>query len=239
MAHRDRQIASVAARQHGVALLAQLVAAGVTRRAVARRVEVGSPPPSSSRRVCGGAHSPEQGGKVDGSCACVWGRRDTQPPQRRGAVGPVARIEAAPSTSRCPGAGGRRRRRGICLHRSLLLTPAVTSHSQGHPSHHPRPHAGRPALRVATPRRAPAGDPPGRSPGIRDRRGSRADRTRSELERLFLRLCRRHRIPPPEVNARIGPFLVDFLWRDRRADRRDRWLSLPPRSLGFRSRPRP
>jgi very-short-patch-repair endonuclease len=42
------------------------------------------------------------------------------------------------------------------------------------------------------------------------------DRTRSDLERDFLRLCRRHRLPAPEVNARIGRFLVDFLWRDRR-----------------------
>jgi very-short-patch-repair endonuclease len=42
------------------------------------------------------------------------------------------------------------------------------------------------------------------------------DRTRSDLEREFLRLCRRHRLPRPEVNVRIGPYLVDFLWRDRR-----------------------
>jgi very-short-patch-repair endonuclease len=38
------------------------------------------------------------------------------------------------------------------------------------------------------------------------------DHTRSELERRFLALCRRHRIRTPEVNARIGPFTVDFLW---------------------------
>ncbi len=42
------------------------------------------------------------------------------------------------------------------------------------------------------------------------------DRTRSELEWLFLRLCRRFQLPTPEVNMPIGPFLVDFLWRDRR-----------------------
>ncbi len=45
--------------------------------------------------------------------------------------------------------------------------------------------------------------------------GDGSEGTRSELERLFLRLCRRHRIPQPEVNARVGPYLVDFLWRDR------------------------
>jgi very-short-patch-repair endonuclease len=42
------------------------------------------------------------------------------------------------------------------------------------------------------------------------------DRTRSELEQRFLRLCRRHGLQAPEVNVRIDSFLVDFLWRDRR-----------------------
>jgi very-short-patch-repair endonuclease len=42
------------------------------------------------------------------------------------------------------------------------------------------------------------------------------DLSRSELERRFLRLCRRHRLPTPEVNVRVGPFIVDFLWRDQR-----------------------
>jgi very-short-patch-repair endonuclease len=41
------------------------------------------------------------------------------------------------------------------------------------------------------------------------------DRTRSDLERDFLRLCRRHCLPIPEVNVRVGPHLVDFLWRER------------------------
>lgn len=40
--------------------------------------------------------------------------------------------------------------------------------------------------------------------------------TRSELERRFLALCRRHRLPAPEVNARVGPYEVDFLWREQR-----------------------
>jgi very-short-patch-repair endonuclease len=41
------------------------------------------------------------------------------------------------------------------------------------------------------------------------------DRTRSDLEWDFLMVCRNHRLPIPEVNVRIGPHLVDFLWRDR------------------------
>jgi very-short-patch-repair endonuclease len=42
------------------------------------------------------------------------------------------------------------------------------------------------------------------------------DRTRSDLEREFLRLCRKYGLPAPEVNVRIGPYLVDFFWRERR-----------------------
>ncbi|HEX2467802.1 MAG TPA: DUF559 domain-containing protein [Solirubrobacterales bacterium] len=43
-----------------------------------------------------------------------------------------------------------------------------------------------------------------------------SDHTRSELERGFLNLCRRHRLPSPEVNASLGGYVVDFLWREPR-----------------------
>jgi very-short-patch-repair endonuclease len=41
----------------------------------------------------------------------------------------------------------------------------------------------------------------------------KGDRTRSDLERDFLTLCRRHGIPAPEVNVKVGRWTVDFLWR--------------------------
>lgn len=37
--------------------------------------------------------------------------------------------------------------------------------------------------------------------------------TRSELERRFLDFCRDHGLPTPTINARIGSFEVDALWR--------------------------
>jgi very-short-patch-repair endonuclease len=43
-----------------------------------------------------------------------------------------------------------------------------------------------------------------------------SDNTRSDLEGDFLQICRRHRLPAPEVNVRIGTHLVDFLWRAQR-----------------------
>jgi very-short-patch-repair endonuclease len=42
------------------------------------------------------------------------------------------------------------------------------------------------------------------------------DHTRSDPEARFLSLCRRHRLPEPEVNAHVDRFLVDFLWPARR-----------------------
>jgi very-short-patch-repair endonuclease len=52
--------------------------------------------------------------------------------------------------------------------------------------------------------------------GLRTGLSRPAAPTRSELEELFLRLCRGHRLAEPEVNVRIGPFEVDFLWREER-----------------------
>jgi very-short-patch-repair endonuclease len=46
--------------------------------------------------------------------------------------------------------------------------------------------------------------------------GIETDRSRSDLERDFLRICRRHRLPLPEVNVRIGPYRVDFCWRGQK-----------------------
>lgn len=42
------------------------------------------------------------------------------------------------------------------------------------------------------------------------------ERTRSDLEADFLRLCRRHGFPAPEVNVKVGGWTVDFLWREHR-----------------------
>jgi very-short-patch-repair endonuclease len=42
------------------------------------------------------------------------------------------------------------------------------------------------------------------------------DGTRSDLELDFLRICRRARLPRPELNVKIGRWTVDFLWRAAR-----------------------
>ena len=39
-----------------------------------------------------------------------------------------------------------------------------------------------------------------------------ADVDPTKLERRFLALCRRHRVPAPRTQQVIGPYTVDFLW---------------------------
>lgn len=46
--------------------------------------------------------------------------------------------------------------------------------------------------------------------------GVEADRTRSDVERRFLRICRGAGFPSPLVNAKIGRWLVDFAWPAQR-----------------------
>lgn len=113
-----------------------------------------------------------------------------------------------------PGVGGRRKRPNIRLHRSRTLNPEQTTRRRGIPvtipartiaDLHGRVSAAllRKAIRQAGVLGLEIGDK------------AEADRTRSELEHDFLRLCRRHRLPMPEVNAEVGGFVVDFLWRQR------------------------
>lgn len=120
------------------------------------------------------------------------------------------------------GDGGRAKRRGIRVHRSYTLLPTDVILRQGIP-------VTKPVRTIADLRRATSEGRHGAISAWKLRKAIRQanvlglpieekdrDRTRSDLEEDFLSLCRRHRIPRPEVNERIGSYLVDFLWRDRR-----------------------
>jgi very-short-patch-repair endonuclease len=43
-----------------------------------------------------------------------------------------------------------------------------------------------------------------------------SDRARTDLEQAMLAVCRRHRLPRPEVNVKIERLEVDLLWREQR-----------------------
>jgi very-short-patch-repair endonuclease len=50
---------------------------------------------------------------------------------------------------------------------------------------------------------------------LREQLNGTPARTRSRTERRLLTLIRRSSLPEPEVNAKIGPWEVDLLWRER------------------------
>ncbi len=113
-----------------------------------------------------------------------------------------------------PVAGGRSRRPGICIHRRPGLTGRETTQRDGIPLTRPartladlRSTAGEEAVRTAARQAEVLNLPLGAFVW---------GRTGSELEHRFLRLCRRARLPEPEVNVRVGPYLVDFVWRAQR-----------------------
>jgi very-short-patch-repair endonuclease len=112
-----------------------------------------------------------------------------------------------------PVTSGRRPQRGIHLHRcpslsALLITrrhdiPVTTIHRTIHDLDGcVPPRLVRRAIRQAEHK------------GLR-LDGVESDRTRSDLEIAFLDLYRRHRLPLPEVNVKLGRWEVDFLWRDQ------------------------
>jgi very-short-patch-repair endonuclease len=256
LASRDREIARIAARQHGVVSTRQLREAGVGRGAVRVRVEAGR-----LHRVQQGVYAVGHGGLsrhgrwMAAVLACgtptaiarrspVWNR----PPNDGGgwseldAAIPVLEFWGAALSHRSAaelwgllssrngavdvsvrGDGGRARRRGIRLHRSQTLVPAAVTIRSGIPVTTPTRtiadlgnHAGRRGAADVSPRELRRAVRQAHVLGLPLGEGVESDRTRSDLEGDFLQLCRRHRLPAPEVNVRIGRHLVDFLWQARR-----------------------
>jgi very-short-patch-repair endonuclease len=115
-----------------------------------------------------------------------------------------------------PVAGGRERREGIRIHRVPSLDRSLTTSRDNIPVTRPQrtledlrrtvdPRDLRAAVRQAEILDLPI-----------DAAAIVPDRAASALELAFLELCRRHRIRKPEVNVRVGPYRVDFLWRRER-----------------------
>jgi len=113
-----------------------------------------------------------------------------------------------------PTTSGRAARRGIHLHRCPSLHGRLTTYRYRIPVTTIQrtiedldgcvpPHLVRRAIRQAEHK------------GVR-LEGIESDGTRSDLESAFLDLYRRHRLPTPECNVKIGRWEVDFLWRSRR-----------------------
>lgn len=215
VAHPDQVIARIAARQHGVITLEQLYGAGLTPDAVKHRVRMGR-----LFRIHRGVYAL---GRADLSSKGTWKAAtlalgDGTLLSHRSAAELwgflVPRTGCIDVTVRRR--SGRARRPGLRVHRAPLLTDALTTARDGIPVTTPQrtlidlrrvvaPAELRDAIRAAEIAGRPVGD-----------LGKLTQRTRSELELRFLQVLRRRRIPEPEVNVRVGPFLVDFVWRQQR-----------------------
>jgi very-short-patch-repair endonuclease len=109
---------------------------------------------------------------------------------------------------------GRRKRHGIVIHRSRTLTAAQITLRFNIPVTTPS----RTLVdlrRTLPPKRFAAALREAEFLGLPIEPDLDPDGTRSDMEADFLGICRRHRLPKPQVNVRIGEFDVDFLWPDR------------------------
>lgn len=214
-AEADLRVGDIATHQHGAVTIRQLRSAGLSADAVLGRVRAGR-----LHRIHRGVYTVahpallsvegrwitavlacgEKSALSHRSAAGLWGMLPPEP-------GPVDVTVATQA--------GRRRREGIRVHRSLSLEAAAVT--QRHRIRVTRPARtiedlrrviSAPLLRRAIRQAAVLGLPVGED--------IEPDRTRSELEYLFLNLCRRNSLPTPQVNARVGPHLVDFLWEEPR-----------------------
>jgi very-short-patch-repair endonuclease len=216
----DAAIARIAARQHGVVSLAQLEQAGVHRQGRNTRLRrgrlhrihrsvfaVGHRGLSREGHWLAAVLAVGAGAALSHvSAGALWGMLGS-----RGRDS--SRSVQLPIDVTVRGANGSRR--GIRVHRSRTLTPDEVTVRLGIPVTTPTRTLidlhrvlGRPQFAAALRQAEFLGLP--LDPALQP------DRTRSELEGKLLALCRRHRLPRPEVNVPVGSFTADFLWVDRR-----------------------
>jgi very-short-patch-repair endonuclease len=225
----DQAIARIARRQHGIVTAAQLGEVGLSRAAISKRVKAGrlhrlhqgiyavGHLGLSNEAIWMGAVLACGPGAVLShmAAACLWG---------------LLRWEGGPVDVSVPTYAGRKRRRGIRVHRRLTLGPQGMAplSTTGLQRRQARQVTVRSRIPVTTPART-VRDLRGAVAPYLERRairqadyiglpldGVKTDGTRSDLEGDFLRLWRRRHQAIPEVNVRVGRWTVDFLWRERR-----------------------
>jgi very-short-patch-repair endonuclease len=213
VATSDLVMARIAGCQHGVATVQQLLEAGLTAKGITRRVAAGR-----LHRLYRGVYAvghtalSNEGRWFAAVAAC--GVHAMLSHRSAAELWRILPVTAGPVHVTVPGSGGRARRPGLVIHRSPSLLPTDRTRRYG--------------IAVTKPARTIA-DLQRTEPAAVVRRALRqaaflglymgkrkAVRDRSELEKRMLWVCRRYHLPVPEVNIPIGPFTVDFRWRERR-----------------------
>jgi very-short-patch-repair endonuclease len=225
----DGAVARIADRQHGVVTRRQLEGCGLGSKAITIRVRKGQ------------LHRLHRGVYAVGHRVLSWrsrwmaavlacGEGTVLSHDSAAALWGLLRPMDGPIHVSTPMTSGRARRRGIHVHRCPSLAEPSSSSSS-------LPIRGGRGRRLLTTYRdrvpvttvaRTIEDLRGHLPPHLLRRATRqaelkgyrlehieTDRTRSDLETLFLSLCRRYRLPTPEVNVKLGRWEVDFLWRSQ------------------------
>jgi len=221
----DLTVARIAATQHGVASTSQLLTAGLSEREIEVRQRLGR-----LHRIHQGVYAVGHPGLSQEGLwmAAVLSCRGHGPLaeaylSHRSAAGLWRLLSPArgPVDVAIIGENGRERRDGVRVHRPRTLELDMTTTQGGIPVTNPARTIS--DLRRAKPSRGGATSEQLRRAmrqaavlGLSLGPGTRPERTRSDLELLFLGICRRHGLPTPEVNVEISKLRVDFLWRERR-----------------------
>ena len=218
------EIRRVARAQHGIVTTRQLVDAGLSRAAIAKRVRSGH-----LYRVHQGVYSVGHDGLSEeaGWTAAVLalGPGAVLSHGAAAVLWDLLRPLGGPIDITVPNHSGRNRRRGVRIHRCVTLGATLSTNGL----------QSRPATLATVRDRIPVTTVPRTLVDIRAtlpprlvRRairqaeflklpvGIETDGTRSDLERDFLGLWRKSGLPLPEVNVPIGGMTVDFLWREPR-----------------------
>jgi very-short-patch-repair endonuclease len=201
----DRAIVALAARQHGIVTTAQLLDAGLGRRAIARRVargwlvpqyrgvhQVGPVAGPRGREMAAVLACGDGAALSHQSAAAIWG------------IGPPHRGEVHVTVTRDV-----RSRQGIRVHRSLSLDAAV---KDGLPLTDPA-RTLRDLARTISRAELDRAQEQAHVLGlvIPDDAGE-PEFTRSEAERRLKALCRASGLPLPKMNARVAGWEVDAFW---------------------------
>jgi very-short-patch-repair endonuclease len=223
---RDPVIGGFADAQYGVVSRAQLLQAGLTSREIERRTEAGRLH-VLHRGVYAVGHRVL---KVEGrwmAAVLAAGEGAVLSHRPAAALWDLCPVPQGTIHVTVPGDGGRKRRTGMRIHRSVTLDGDTTVH-RGIPV----TTASRTIIdlaRTTKGRRLEALVDRADIHGLVDFADLRAASsaslravlqnyhpapTQSELEEAFLRLCDDHDIPRPETQAKIEGYTVDAVWRD-------------------------
>jgi hypothetical protein len=223
----DRELADLAARQHGVVSVEQLRSIGFDKHRVRSRVRAGRLH-AVHRGVYAVGHAGFSIERWWMAAVLACGPGAVLSHTSAAALWDLLRPEDGPVDISLPSHSGRRRRSGIRIHRCASLAASPSLDERGMEIVLTTIRNRIPVTAVARTIRDLEATAPqylvrhairqAQLAGFRidDRAAARTRGTRSDLELDFLDFCSRHGLPPPEPNVCVGRWTVDFLWRRQR-----------------------